>query len=306
MLKVICFIGLYLFAHNVLAQQGPNIVCHDCDGLEARPLPVSGSWYNPQQPGSGYQFDIQNGYLLGYYYGYDTDGTAVWRIFQNPLVESDEPGILWEVTAPFQKYSSGNAANEPYQAPTGELTGSEINLKFRFKHYAHVTIDEGETQNIIPMNFGVHATRDFPESEQFFPELEGIWSYVLRINDDPYYPQLFAYFGHEFYMEKKSTPPDDNGTKRISYSFLHSSAFPEVVPFASLNCINPVNEDTGEREVTCYISNQPFVLDKMVVSPGDIGPNYIFGQNENGDTFEAFRYNYLPNYGMPEEPEPDE
>ena len=279
-----------------------NIVCHDCDGLEARPLPVSGSWYNPQQSGSGYQFDIQNGYLLGYYYGYDADGTAVWRIFQNPLVESDEAGVLWEVTAPFQKFSGGNAVNQPYQAPTVELPGSEINVKFRFKHYAHVTIDEGETQNIIPINFGVHASRDFPESEQAFPELEGIWSYVLRINDNPYYPQLFAYFGHEFYMTPKGTKTLADGTKTIGYSFLHSSAFPEVVPFASLDCKNPVNEDTGQREVICYIVNQPFVLDRMVVAPGDIGPNYIFGQNENGDTFEAFRYNYLPNYGMPTEP----
>jgi len=218
-------------------------------------------------------------------------------------LESDEPGVLWEVTADFQKFSGGNAVNAAYQLPTAEVTSTEITLKFRFKHYAHVTIDGGDVQNIIPLNYGVAATRDFAESEQLFPELEGIWSFVYKFNDNANL-QLFAYSGHEFYMSKKLTRPDDNGTKMINYSFLHSSGVPEAVNFAHLQCNNPINVDTGEREVTCYILNLPAVQDRMVVAPGDIGPDYIFAENENGDTFEAFRYNYLPNFGLPE-PEPE-
>lgn len=301
MLKIIFkVIVLMVFSGTVFAQQGPNIVCYDCDGLEARTMPVSGSWYNPQQSGSGYQFDIQNGIFLGYYYGYDASGEPIWRLFTGPLVESEEPGIMWEITANLDKFTGGNAFNQPFQAPTAESTNDQITLKFPFKHYAHVSINEGEVQNIVPINFGVRTTKDFPESDQLFPELEGVWSYVLTINNDQ---QLFAYFGHEFYISEKIIPPDDNGTKRISYSFLHSTFPPESVNFSNLDCINPVNIMTGMREVTCYINNQPLVGDRMVVAPGDIGHNYIFGQNENGDTFEAFRYNYLPNYGIPVEPE---
>lgn len=302
MYKLICIAGLFLITQNVLSQQGPIIVCHDCDGLESRPLPVSGSWYNPQQPGSGYQFDIQNGYLLGYYYGYDENGTSVWRIFQNPLVESDEPGVLWEVTASFQKYSGGNVVNEPYQLPTGETTNSEINLKFRFKHYAHVSIDGGETQNIIPINFRVHASREFPESEQFFPELEGVWSYVFKSTE----PAIFPYTSEAIFISNKATINSEDGTKIIEYWFERAYGPVETILYASLVCSNPVNNLTGNREVTCYIDFESERLDRMVVAPGDIGPNYIFGQNENGNTFEAIRYNYLPNYGRLEEPEPED
>ncbi|MEZ5471943.1 MAG: hypothetical protein R3E90_09200 [Marinicella sp.] len=37
----------------------------------------------------------------------------------------------------------------------------------------------------------------------------------------------------------------------------------------------------------------------MPVAPGNIGPNYIYAENANGDAFEAFRVNYIPNFGNP-------
>ncbi len=303
MIKVIMFSILGFLSFTLKAQTGPVITCNDCEGLTEKSIPYAGSWYNPQQSGSGYLFDIQNGFLLGYYFGYDDEGTPIWRTFQNPLLESDEPGVQWQMTADFIKYTNGNPRNGAFQPPDAEYEASNITVKFRFKHYAEVSIDGGEPQNIVPLNFGVASSLDFPESDQLFPNLEGVWTFVLTFKDKPFYERLFAYSGYEFYMTPKVDRVDDDGTKRISYSFLHSSTLPEETRFGNLSCKNPVNEISGVREVICDISNQPFVGDRMKVAPGDIGTNYIFGQNESGDTFEAFRYNYLPDYGFDREPE---
>ncbi len=304
MVKYFLFALSLMVSSSSLAQQGPVITCVDCEGLTEKSVPYSGSWYNPQQSGSGYLFDIQNGFLLGYYFGYDDEGTPIWRTFQNPLLESDEPGVQWQVSADFIKYTNGNPRNGAFQPPDAEFEASNITVKFRYKHYAEVTVDGGEPQNIVPLNFGVNSSQDFPESEQLFPDLEGMWSFVLTFKDKPFYERLFAYNGHDIYMTPRVNKVEEDGTKSISHRFLHSSNLPEEVPIGSIRCSNPINELTSEREVECHISNQPFILDRMVVAPGDIGPDYIFGQNESGDTFEAFRYNYLRDFGH--EPQPEE
>ncbi len=95
MLRILLIIFLLSSFSVGFSQSGPVITCADCDGLTEKSNPYAGSWYNPQQSGSGYLFDIQNGFLLGYYFGYDEAGTPIWRTFQNPFLESDEPGVQW-------------------------------------------------------------------------------------------------------------------------------------------------------------------------------------------------------------------
>lgn len=47
--------------------------CVGCESLVHAPYPETGSWYNPEQSGSGINLEIQNGYLVGFYYGYDAE-----------------------------------------------------------------------------------------------------------------------------------------------------------------------------------------------------------------------------------------
>ncbi len=81
MLRVFIFSLTLIFSYTVKAQTGPVITCVDCEGLTEKSMPYAGSWYNPQQSGSGYLFDIQNGFLLGnnfgYYFGYDSKSVDV-------------------------------------------------------------------------------------------------------------------------------------------------------------------------------------------------------------------------------------
>ncbi len=51
--------------------------------------PESGNWWNPDEPGSGYTFEIQDDFLFATIYTYDTDGRAAWYTAQGFLDGND-------------------------------------------------------------------------------------------------------------------------------------------------------------------------------------------------------------------------
>ncbi len=291
------------------AQQGPFIECVDCEGLNNKALPVSGRWYNPNQSGTGYILDVQNNYVAGLYFGYDVEGNPLWLSFQGALEVSEDSGTSWTLEVPFTKVSNGNAFNQPYQFPDLEETEDVIKLDFHFAHYASVQVNEGAVQHIIPANFAVSADQDFEETDQSFADLEGVWYYVFKLNDGPDNELgLTAYAGRNFYIfEKGMLPLADDGTKTIYYPLYRISAPYDDVPLGSLQCSNPFNE-SGQRKVKCWLefisssspSNGIVSLwdGTMTVAPGNIGPNYIYAENELGDVFEAFRVDYFSVFGL--------
>lgn len=286
------FITLILLQIGISsAQQGPIIECHNCDGLSGRPLPVQGNWYNPQQSGSGYLLDVQNGYLSGFYFGYTAEGEPTWLSFNGPLQPSEDVNVNWFVELPLTKISGGNAFNQPHQFPTSiEETGDVIRLDFHFAHYASVKINAGETQRIIPINYGVAEEQEFEESEYQFPELEGMWTFVFKFSESTI-EEPWGYYGSDFYIRKKSGSIQLDGSYLMYYRFT-DYMFPEAVNFASISCRNFTEILSQEGQMTCELSNFPDVFDRMPVAPGNIGPNHIYAENENGDVFEAFRVNY--------------
>ena len=127
MVRVIIIIVLaHSLSQIIHAQEGPIITCANCDNLSNKPMPVSGSWYNPDQSGTGYILDIKKGYVSGLYFGYDNDGKPLWLSFQGPLQETDDPEVKWALDSTFTKISGGNAFNQSYQFPVGEETGDQI------------------------------------------------------------------------------------------------------------------------------------------------------------------------------------
>ena len=52
-LIIVC---VFIFMVNVdaVAQAGPSVPCVGCDTLTQAPFPETGSWYNPDQSGSGW------------------------------------------------------------------------------------------------------------------------------------------------------------------------------------------------------------------------------------------------------------
>lgn len=291
MKKIISVILLSLHTCIVLSQNGPIIECLNCEGQSDGPIPVQGNWYNPQQSGSGYLIDVQNGILSGFYFGYTAEGEPTWLSFNGPLEASEDANINWQIEAPLVKFTGGNAFNQSHQFPTIiEETGDVIKLDFLFAHYATVQINEGEIQRIIPINYGVAQEQDFEESEYKFPELEGIWTYVFKINH-PDIDERLSYYGQDFYIYEKLFSTQTDGSHLLDYVFTEFGIL-ENQNFASISCRNLENPQTTERELNCELNNFPQVFDRMPVAPGNIGSNYIYAENANGDVFEAFRVNY--------------
>lgn len=234
------------------------------------------------------------------YLGYDSTGEPTWFSYAGELQASEKPGVNWVIEGELMGFTGGNAFNQDYQAPEAAATSNQIKIDFHHSHYASIQVNGGAVQRIIPINHSTHTTKEFEETDQVFPELTGNWSFVISkqapSND------LNNYDGRSFYMKTKETTVSEDGTKTVKYQFSHSSSKPSVVtPVVNtvfenegLVCSNPPNSNTGVRQVKCWIEDFPTKGETMQVAPGDIGANYIFGQNQAGDTFEAFRFDYLP------------
>src|SRR5690554_2023153 len=46
----------------------------------AVPYPETGLWYNPDESGSGFDLEFQNGIMAGHYFGYDANGEPEWYL----------------------------------------------------------------------------------------------------------------------------------------------------------------------------------------------------------------------------------
>ncbi len=85
MTKIILGYILVFIATNIYAQSGPELPCPDCQQVYVKPTPYEGSWFNPEQSGSGFLIEVENDKLLGYYFGYDEAGEPIWALFDGQL-----------------------------------------------------------------------------------------------------------------------------------------------------------------------------------------------------------------------------
>lgn len=281
-IKTLFLIITVLFSQPLLAQQGPVIGCAECNATNNKAVPVSGNWYNPEQSGTGYILDVKKGRVVGIYFGYDEQGKALWLWFMGALQASEDENVVWTLEAPLVKYSGGNAFNQAYQSPTQvQATGDVIKLDFHFAHYASVQVNNGSVQHLIPLNYGVEAEKEYEETDHLFPKLEGIWTFIYRNKHDvPPIPRN----GFEFYIREKVVTQH----RRLYYDFANSTTGSSY--FAFLSCgVHGVTKELG-----CSIIGLPYLNDVggMEVAPANIGPNYIYAENEDYK-FEAFRVNYF-------------
>jgi hypothetical protein len=93
--------GYLIGLHGAQAQEGPYVPCAgiSCEDPLYKPWPETGSWYNPEQSGSGLTVEIQNGVLLAYYFGYDDEGNPEWLMLSGPLEpgKDKDEGVLWQL-----------------------------------------------------------------------------------------------------------------------------------------------------------------------------------------------------------------
>ncbi len=309
MKKLMMIILCCLQLSAVMAQPGPTVACFNCDDTINKPYPVSGNWYNREQSGSGYIMDIQNGFLSGFYFGYDEQGQQKWLNFQGPLVPGEADGdVLWRLQTKFITFSDGNAINQDYHSPTAEETTDEIKIEFIFKHYARVSVNGQAVQNIQPLVYGVPTQQEFTESKLQFPDLTGLWTFVYKRNFPDVITQESLYFSDIYALQRYPDTIDENGTKTVRFGIDKLYHYPpfEILGIGGLECSNPMNQETGNRQVICILRNFPwwalgndYIDQEMIVPIGDLGA-FSFtaefkepGFAETGFTLEATRVNFL-------------
>ncbi len=158
--------------------EGPYVPCVGCDSLTAAPYPETGLWSNPEQsPGSGLNFEIQNGMLAGYLYTYSGTGEPEWYILSGPLVRSETTGVMWELDTNLMRVEGGSCIDCNFVAPDQITSGERILLEFRQRNYLAVRIfTEGIgalfNQRFVPFTYGSVGKAYFLEQTPYLmPEL---------------------------------------------------------------------------------------------------------------------------------------
>ena len=98
--------------------------------------PVAGVWWDPQQPGSGYGLDYQDGVLIVQAYSYLAGGAAQWYLAAGQLNANVFHGTL-------DKYTGGQCITCDYSAPTLVGNDGDIDITFTSPTTANVTLPGG-------------------------------------------------------------------------------------------------------------------------------------------------------------------
>ena len=287
--------GLIIFLSvNVYSQVGPELpVCPDCNDIGLNSVPTSAIWWNPDQSGVGINISIQNNKVFGIYYGYSDDGDSTWYTFIGDLVASEQPGSNWELSAPLDLFENGTCINCDYQFPNPVEFNHEIFIRFNQANHASYSIDDGESQNIIPHLFAPQATTAFPEQTDIkIPDIDGYWA--------------FSYITepvHEFNPIQSAVTQllpsyvnnNDDGTSNIRYYGVASD-----VLFPLLACHTYLDDDENVTGPKCVLfpgrtlNGAIDYSDGYLLNIGDIGTNKMIGKKPNGDIVEAYKLDYKP------------
>ena len=275
---------------------GPTIPCPECVNYTARTEPFNGMWYNPDQSGTGFGIDVQDGKLFGAYYGFDEQGKQIWLTFVGDLVPSEEQGIMWTLEAGLTQFVNGNAFSQTYSAPNTTDYNKTIKLKFTQKNHATFSVDNAEAQNIIPIIFGVPKTIDFPEQTSYqFPDLTGLWTFVYYFQIENI-EEKYATVSEVLYIDDKFfIDVDSDGLLDVNYIVIQYDGHPVII--GSIVCkLNQVNNKITRP--TCVFTHAgqldpPLLIPDIEyqMSLGGLGAFRLFGQRPDGTTFEAIKIN---------------
>ncbi len=294
--------SLMLAATAAIAQSGVVVPCVNCEQYTQRTEPFRGVWHNKNQTAQGFSIDVQNGKLFGIYYGYDQAGDAIWQTFVGDLIPSEEVNIMWIVDATLNQFSNSNCFN--CEAKGFDLAnGGSIQVKFRHKNYASISIDGGTEQHFTPFIFGVEGIADFPEqTEYLFPDLDGLWTFIYHVNaeavsDIVLLGNQWSFTSEMLRLSDRKITQTEDGIE-IWYAVASYFPPPEIVLIGEINC-KLIDVDGQLQGPTCTLLKNGFWFDGFGVKrefhfpPGGLGAYRIFGETLDGHTFEAIKVNSL-------------
>jgi len=104
-------------------------------------VPRGGVWYDPNQSGSGFGFDYQNGTLIVEVYSYLAGGPSQWYLSSGPVVNNVYTGTL-------DKYTGGQCISCAFVAPTLVGNDGTITITFTSPTTASVVLPGGQQRQI--------------------------------------------------------------------------------------------------------------------------------------------------------------
>jgi hypothetical protein len=121
--------------------------------LASTPInPVVGLWWNPDESGSGYNFDVKHGTLVVTIFTYDASGHSEWYLAAGPLATN---GATTTFSATLDKYRNGQCVGVgcTYRNP-GPPAGNDGILSITFTSSTSATLTlPGRVTNIQPQVF---------------------------------------------------------------------------------------------------------------------------------------------------------
>lgn len=278
--RVVIFIYSMTVAFSLFAQSGPVLPCPDCQQEFVKPTPYEGSWFNPEQSGSGFLLEVENDKLLGYYFGYDDEGEPIWALFNGQLQDASEQGGLWKVNSTLSKYKGGNCINCAYKPPNELEDIGEIEVVFNRHAHASFSIDGGEVQNIVPLYFGFQTINHFEEKTTFpIPELEGWWTIFVDGSED--IPDVYTYKNYLIHLSKGYVTQDDS-------LWFPGQLFPTGIELIDAGTIKCDIDEENNSSVSCYYS-MAFIRKAFSLDLSNISSDRIYGGSADGDTLEMIR-----------------
>ncbi len=287
-------LSLVFPATALIAQEGPFVPCVGCEDLTQVPFPEPGAWYNPDQSGTGFSLEFQNGIMAGYYFGYDVTGEPEWTVVTSRLTRSEQPDVMWELEVEPNRFTGGNCLGCPYQAPNAPEVLPPIRIEFLQRAYARVTLNDGSVQFMVPIMYGEAGIAYFNEQTPWlFPKLVAdpvfsLWTLVFKeFSEEEFAPWTWS---SGIVMIGDGVLVTNGPSKGLlSYSVVQPVHPPEVLlSLGNISC--SLDEALGEPGCILQLFGINPIEFKIPI--GNFTDSRIFGEAADGTMVQGFRLQY--------------
>lgn len=112
--------------------------------------PFDGLWWNPGEPGSGYNVQVQRDVMVVTMFAYTAAGDPVWYFASGRLVGSGA-GVALSTT--LDRYRDGQCASCTYTRPTAAGSDGAFSIEFDSPVSATLRLPGGRTTRVQPMSW---------------------------------------------------------------------------------------------------------------------------------------------------------
>lgn len=113
-------------------------------------MPFNGLWWNPDEPGTGVNIQVQRGVMVATMFGYLASGEPVWHYATGPLRRDGDRVV---VSANLERYRGGQCLACAYTAPASAGSDGEFTMTFTGPAAATMRLPGGRTTALRPQGW---------------------------------------------------------------------------------------------------------------------------------------------------------